>query len=214
MTKDGLSSRFTLTFFVTNILLAIVIESFTAVRGSTQSHQWLDDGLLHRYHRIVTTILPPSTANWLLGTSATTTSATGGGAKEEEGGGGCMIVESKPIKGTCRRGLNQQEDEDLAKELSSSIKNQAENLMIVDLLRNDLSRVCHPGSVVTPTLMGIESYATVHQMVSTIRGQLQPQYDAIDAFVACFPGGSMTGAPKVRTMGLIHEVEDGRPRGV
>ena len=85
--------------------------------------------------------------------------------------------------------------------------------MIVDLLRNDLSRICEPGSVHVPKLMAIESFATVHQMVSTIRGIVKPGESPIDVISACFPGGSMTGAPKLRSMDLLNEMEMGKSRG-
>jgi para-aminobenzoate synthetase len=139
--------------------------------------------------------------------------------------GSTMQVEAKPIKGTCARVLPQQgrsirtvtedrEDRQRAEDLRSSVKNRAENLMIVDLLRNDLSRVCRTGSVHVTKLMDIESFATVHQMVSTIRGSLEsPQQSAVSTLRACFPGGSMTGAPKLRTMEILNDLEEGHPRG-
>lgn len=122
-------------------------------------------------------------------------------------------IRSKPIKGTAPRGANHAEDVQNAAELSSSVKNRAENLMIVDLLRNDMNRVCRAGSVHVPELFAVESYASVHQLVSTIAGTLRPETSVIDCVRSMFPGGSMTGAPKERTLAILRELE-GRPRGV
>jgi para-aminobenzoate synthetase component 1 len=123
-------------------------------------------------------------------------------------------VETKPIKGTRPRDLNNAEnDRALAEDLQKSIKDRAENLMIVDLLRNDLGKVCQPGTISVPRPFALESFATVHHLVSTITGQLAQAQSAVSLLRACFPGGSITGAPKLRAMEIIEELEPNR-RGV
>ena len=118
------------------------------------------------------------------------------------------FVQTKPIKGTRPRGRNKKEDIELIANLMNSEKDKAENLMIVDLLRNDLGKVCEPGSIKVPELFKIETYAMVHHLVSTVTGKLSKNQDSLSLLEACFPGGSITGAPKNRAMEIIDELEN------
>jgi para-aminobenzoate synthetase component 1 len=122
-------------------------------------------------------------------------------------------VESKPIKGTRPRAGHARLDAELVEALQASGKDRAENLMIVDLLRNDLSKNCALGTVKVPKLFEVESFATVHHLVSTVTGELREGRDALDLLRGCFPGGSITGAPKLRAMQIIEELEPHR-RGI
>ncbi|MBC7906096.1 MAG: aminodeoxychorismate synthase component I [Rhodospirillaceae bacterium] len=121
-------------------------------------------------------------------------------------------VETRPIKGTRRRGSTPAEDAALAAELAASAKDRAENLMILDLMRNDLSRVCRMGSVRAPQRMAVETFPAIHHLVSAVTGELRPGLNAVDLLRACFPPGSITGAPKIRAMEIIAELETA-PRG-
>jgi para-aminobenzoate synthetase component 1 len=123
------------------------------------------------------------------------------------------FVETRPIKGTRPRGVGPEHDAALGQALAESAKDRAENLMIVDLMRNDLSRVCAPRTVRVSELFSLERYATVHHLVSTVVGQLEPGHDALHVLRAAFPGGSITGAPKLRAMEIIAELEPSQ-RGV
>jgi len=116
-------------------------------------------------------------------------------------------VETRPIKGTRPRGADAMSDAANAHELQSSLKDQAENLMIVDLLRNDLGKVCEVGSVRVSELFALHSFANVHHLISTVQGRLREDKDALDLLRACFPGGSITGAPKLRAMQIIEALE-------
>ena len=122
-------------------------------------------------------------------------------------------VETRPIKGTRARGGSPEEDAALVAELLSSVKDRAELLMIIDLERNDLGRVCEYGSVHVPRLFGLESYSNVHHLVATVRGRLRPEVGPLECLRAAFPGGSITGAPKIRAMEIIEELEPVR-RGI
>jgi para-aminobenzoate synthetase component 1 len=124
---------------------------------------------------------------------------------------GGLTVESHPIKGTRPRGADPAADAALAAELLASAKDRAENLMIVDLMRNDIARVATPGSVTAPEVAALRTYANVHHLVSQVRGRLAPGYGAWDAFLAAFPPGSVTGAPKLQAMSVIARHEP--PRG-
>jgi para-aminobenzoate synthetase component 1 len=117
------------------------------------------------------------------------------------------LVETRPIKGTRPRGLGPMHDAALGRALAESAKDRAENVMIVDLLRNDLSRVCRAGTVRVPELFALEQLPTVHHLVSTVVGELAPGLEGVDLIRAAFPGGSITGAPKVRAMEIIAELE-------
>jgi para-aminobenzoate synthetase component I len=123
------------------------------------------------------------------------------------------LAEARPIKGTRRRDADPLRDAGLIAELQASRKDRAENVMIVDLLRNDLSLVCKPGTVKVPVLCGLETYANVHHLVSVVQGELFENVSAVDLVRAVFPGGSITGAPKVHAMEIIAELEQ-FPRGV
>jgi para-aminobenzoate synthetase component 1 len=120
------------------------------------------------------------------------------------------IVQTRPIKGTRSRGKNKEEDLINRQELIDSEKDKSELLMIVDLERNDLSKVCKPYSVKVTELFKLEEYSTVFHLVSTVVGELKDKYTAVDCIKACFPGGSITGAPKVRSMEVIEELEPTR----
>ena len=119
-------------------------------------------------------------------------------------------IETKPIKGTRPRHSNATLDQQAATELQQASKDRAENVMIVDLLRNDLSRVCDPGSVSVPALFKIESFPAVHHLVSTVHGKLSANHDMLDVIAATFPGGSITGAPKISAMNIIDNLEPHR----
>ena len=117
-------------------------------------------------------------------------------------------ISAKPMKGTAPRSKNPSEDVKIAAALQASIKDRAENVMIVDLLRNDLSRLSRIGSVKVPKLFEIETYPTLHQMTSTVTAELRPNLSLRDIFAGLFPCGSVTGAPKIRAMEIIHGLED------
>ena len=118
-------------------------------------------------------------------------------------------IETHPMKGTAKRGASALEDAEIIAAMRADEKTQAENRMIVDLLRNDISRISEVGTLDVPKLFDIETYPTVHQMVSHVRAKLLPEISLKDIFTALFPCGSITGAPKMRAMEILHDLEDG-----
>ncbi len=152
----------------------------------------------------------PFAASWAMDGRALVSNSPERFVRIEAEADGAFTVETRPIKGTRPRGATPVEDAALAAELMASDKDRAENLMIVDLMRNDLSRVCAPGAVATPELFRIETYANVHHLVSTVTGRLGPGMDAADLLRAAFPPGSITGAPKVQAMKTIARHEGAR----
>ncbi|MGH6805951.1 MAG: chorismate-binding protein, partial [Ensifer adhaerens] len=118
-------------------------------------------------------------------------------------------IETHPMKGTAKRGASAEEDAEIIEAMRTDEKTQAENRMIVDLLRNDISRITEVGTLDVPKLFDIETYPTVHQMVSHVRAKLRPDVGITDIFAALFPCGSITGAPKMRAMEILHALEDG-----
>lgn len=153
----------------------------------------------------------PFAASWAMDGRALVSNSPERFVRIEAEADGVFTVETRPIKGTRPRGATPAEDVRLAADLLASDKDRAENLMIVDLMRNDLSRVCEPGAVATPELFRIETYANVHHLVSTVTGRLAAGMDAADLLRAAFPPGSITGAPKVQAMKTI-ALREG-PRG-
>ncbi len=161
------------------------------------------------FARLAATSPAPFCAYWRLPGRAVVSNSPERFLKVEAGKDGLMAL-TQPIKGTLPRGATPAEDARLAAALEASAKDRAENLMIVDLMRNDLSRVSIPGSVKVPELFVVESYANVHHLVSTVIGALQPERDALDLFGAAFPPGSITGAPKIQAMKVIARYESRR----
>ncbi|MCE3269179.1 MAG: pabB, partial [Burkholderiales bacterium] len=123
-------------------------------------------------------------------------------------------VEVRPIKGTAKRSIDPGEDNFLAQTLQTSPKDRAENIMIVDLMRNDLSKICKANSITVGQLCGLESFTNVHHLVSVINGKLKDDINTFDIIQAVFPAGSITGAPKIRAQQVINELERNTPRGI
>ncbi|MGV8882235.1 MAG: anthranilate synthase component I family protein [Rhodoglobus sp.] len=164
------------------------VQTYLALRASSSTHH----GALLRAHGV--SVLSASPEQFL--------------AVSPDG-----VVSTSPIKGTRPRGVTPGQDEQLRDELRSSDKERAENLMIVDLMRNDIGRISRVGSVAVTSLLTVESYAHVHQLVSTVQGELADGLTGVDAIAACFPAGSMTGAPKRRATEILDRLER-RPRGI
>ncbi len=170
-----------------------------------------DAGPLDLFRRLAATSPAPFAAWWDMGARALVSNSPERFVEVSPEGDGRFRVETRPIKGTRPRAADEADDARLAAELLASEKDRAENLMIVDLMRNDLARVCEPGAVRVDELFRVESYANVHHLVSTVTGRLAQGMDASDLLAAAFPPGSITGAPKVQAMKTIALHEP--PRG-
>jgi para-aminobenzoate synthetase component 1 len=162
--------------------------------------------LLQAYRQLRQVIPSPYSVFWQWGSKALLSMSPERFIKTSTDGSE-IRVETKPIKGTVLRGKTVSEDQENAIQLMNSQKDRAENLMIVDLLRNDLGKTCVPGSITVPRLFDLESFANVHHLVSTVQGVLSTDKSALDLLKGCFPGGSITGAPKKRSMEIIEELE-------
>ena len=171
-------------------------------QGSLQGDSW-------QFYRRLRRVNPPLFGAYLGFPESTVMSASPEEFLRVQG----RQVRTRPIKGTRPRGATPAQDRELARALAESVKDRAENLMIVDLMRNDIGRVCRIGSVRAPRLFGMEAHPTVFHLVSTVTGELAEGRDSVDLLRACFPGGSVTGAPKIRAMEIIDELEPHR-RGV
>eukprot|EP00760_Papus_ankaliazontas_P028216 PhM_4_TR3587/c0_g1_i1/m.10835/K13950/pabAB; para-aminobenzoate synthetase len=181
-----------------------------AMEGESNSNG--EDGFYLNFYNILRKINPAPYAGYVeLGHNSGTLCCSSPERFLSIGSDGLM--EAKPIKGTIPRGKTPAEDDALKSELAHSVKDRCENLMICDLLRNDLGHVSEVGSVRVPVLMGIESYATVHQMVSTVQSRKLPTATVSDVLHHSFPGGSITGAPKKRTIDILHQLERHKRRG-
>lgn len=190
-------------------------------RAFSRIQRYIEDGDCYQVNLAVRFTYPCSTDPWILYARLRDLNPAPHAAFMRLPGGAAVLccsperflhvcnghVQTCPIKGTRPRATDPARDTALARELQQSAKDRAENLMIVDLLRNDLGKTCNPGSIVVPALYELQSFATVHHLVSRITGTLAPGCSALDLLRGCFPGGSVTGAPKLRAMQIIEELE-------
>lgn len=222
--KDSLVSDATESFQVTSPFSATLSKA-DYVESISRIKRYIDDGDCYQanftqhfqadykgdewtaYLRLREAIASPYSAFWQWSEQALLSMSPERFIKVSQTGTQGLKVETKPIKGTVLRGNTAEEDNDNANKLYTSVKDRAENLMIVDLLRNDISKNCQAGTVKVPKLFSLESFPNVHHLVSTVVGQLDPAVSPVTLFRDCFPGGSITGAPKKRAMEIIEELE-------